>query len=196
MTGCGAGTAPAGITTTVAAGTPAPGPTLPAQPLPAPPARPSATPADVCRQLAVASLTVDTTTTSLAQARRNAARAHGTPRLQALYDGAARGRDPQQDQWQAHQAQVQPTVLPAPEDPDLHDVAGQERSPSRAVAAVDVAGTARGTGGQAAPVQPYRLECLLLADPVRGWLVDDVHTEPQPTVPAAPGALRASPAVG
>lgn len=49
-----------------------------------------------------------------------------------------------------------------------------------------VTGLARAADGWTARVQPYQQSYLLLADPVRGWLVDDVHTEPQPRTPAAP----------
>lgn len=41
-----------------------------------------------------------------------------------------------------------------------------------------VTGTAHGSDGWTAPVQPYRLEYLLLDDPVLGWLVDDLVTDP------------------
>ena len=190
MSGCRPGPEPTSSTTEDS--TPRSGPTLSAPPLPKRQARRLTPPTDVCRQLAVAALTVDTITTTLAQAWRNAARAHGAPRPRALHDGAARGRDPKQVQWQALQAQVQPT----PEDPDLHDVSGQERSRSRAAAAFALTGTARGTAGWTAPDQPGRLKCLLLADPVRGWLVDVVNTQPQPTAPAGPEVRRATPAVG
>ena len=180
---------------TTADATPRSGPTLSAPPLPKRQAGPLTPPTDVCRQLAVAALTVDTTTTTPGQARRNAARAHGTPRLQALYDGVIRGRDREQDQWQARQAQVQPTAQPTPERRDLHDLTGPERTLSRVAPAVDVAGTARGPAGWTAPVQPCRPECLLLTEPVRGWLVDDVHTQPRPTAPAARQVRRALQAV-
>jgi hypothetical protein len=55
-------------------------------------------------------------------------------------------------------------------------------------AAVVVTGTAHGSDGWTAPVQPYRLECLLLADPVVGWVVDDLVTDPLPT--PAPATSR------
>ena len=48
-----------------------------------------------------------------------------------------------------------------------------------------VTGVARAADGWTARVQPYQQSCLLLADPVRVWLVDDVRTEPLPGTPAA-----------
>lgn len=48
------------------------------------------------------------------------------------------------------------------------------------------AGSGHGDGGWTAPVPPSRLEYLLLADPMRGWLVDDLLTEPLPTPAATP----------
>jgi hypothetical protein len=59
-------------------------------------------------------------------------------------------------------------------DPTHHDPIGQHE---RTQVDVVVTGVARAVAGWTAHVQPYQQTCLLLADPVRGWLVDDVHTE-------------------
>lgn len=147
---------------------------------------------DVCRRFAAAALTVDGATTTLGQARRAAARRFGTPRLQALYDGAGQGRDPQQERWQARGARVMPQVQLV-DDPHDHDPLPDpaQHHPTdwngRTQVGVLVTGVARDADGWTARVPPYRQFCLMLGDPVRGWLVDDVHTEPQPDAPAATG---------
>lgn len=129
----------------------------------------------------------------LGQSRQAAARSYGSPRLQALYDGTGQGRDRQQDLWQQHQAQVIAEAQPVAAD--LHhehvrpgeDHHHEERqAPAQRVEHVIVTGTARGDDGWTAPVQPYRMECLLLPDPVRSWLVDDLVTDPMPAPAAAP----------
>jgi hypothetical protein len=53
-------------------------------------------------------------------------------------------------------------------------------------AAAAATGTGRGDDGWAAPVASYRLERLLIADPVRGWLADDLVTDPLPAPAASP----------
>ena len=136
----------------------------------------------MCRRFFAAALTVDDATTTLGQARRAAARRYGTPRLQALYDGAGQGRDPRQELWRAHGARVtaQVQLVDDPHghdtlhDPAHHDPIGQHE---RTQVDVVVTGVARAAAGWTAHVQLYQQSCLLLADPVRGWLVDDVHTE-------------------
>lgn len=141
--------------------------------------------ADVCRRFAAAAFTVDDATPTLGQARRAAARRFGTPRLQALYDGAGQGRDPQQELWRARGARVTPQVQLV-DDPHGHDPLPEPiDQPGRPQVDVLVTGFARAADGWIAGVQPYRRSCLLLADPVRGWLVDDVDTEPRPDGPAA-----------
>lgn len=141
--------------------------------------------AEVCRRFAAAALTVGDATTTLGQARRAAARRFGTPRLEALYDSVGQGRDPQQELWRAHGARVTAQVQLV-DDPHGHDPLPEPiDQPGRPQVDVLVTGVARAADGWIAGVQPYRQSCLLLADPVRGWLVDDVDTEPQPDGPAA-----------
>jgi hypothetical protein len=146
---------------------------------------------EACRRFATAAVTVGDAETTLGQARRAAARRFGTPRLQALYDGAGRGRDPQQELCQARGARVMPQVQlvadphghdPLP-DPAQHHPTGQHE---RRQVDVLVTGVTRAADRLAARVQPYQQPCLLLTDPVPGWLADDVHTERQPDTPAVP----------
>jgi hypothetical protein len=144
---------------------------------------------EACRRFAAAALTVGDAETTLGQARRAAARRFDTPRLQALYDGAGQGRDPQQALCQARGARVMPQVQlvadlhghdPLP-DPAQHRPTGQHE---RTQVDVLVTGVARAADRWTARVQPYQQPCLLLTDPVPGWLVDDVHTEPAPVTSA------------
>jgi len=51
-------------------------------------------------------------TGALGQTRQAAARAYGTPRLQALYAGAGEGRNREQQTWRQHQARVTATAAP------------------------------------------------------------------------------------
>lgn len=150
-------------------------------------------PAEVCASFATAAATITTPTGTLGQSRQAAARRYGSPRLQALYDGTGQGRDRQQELWQQHQAQVIAQAQPVAVDlhhehdhpgGDHHD---ERQAPAQRVehVAVIVTGTARGDGGWTAPVQPYRMECLLLPGPVRGWLVHDLVTDPMPAPAAA-----------
>lgn len=182
---------------------------LPALPA-APHARPSRVPpghhatwaagaAAVCLRFAAAAATAPT----LGQARRAAARAHGTAGLQALYDGAGRGRDPQEEMWRARDAGVTPDAQLVPDadhDDHRHDAQQQldgDRTGQREPARVDVhvAGIARAADGCGAALGPYRLSCLLLAAPVPGWLVENVDTET--TLPlAGPDQGAPSPAGG
>jgi hypothetical protein len=150
-------------------------------------------PAEVCASFATAAATITTATGTLGQSRQAAARRYGTPGLQALYDGSGKGRDRQQELWQQHQAQAIAQAQPVAAD--LHheyDQPGgdhqhdERQAPGQrvehAAVIVIVTGTARGDGGWTAPVQPH----LLLPDPVRGWLVDDLVTDPMPAPAAAP----------
>jgi hypothetical protein len=57
-------------------------------------------------------------------------------------------------------------------------------SPGTTVA-VTVTGTARGANGWTAATAPYRLDCLTVADPVAGWLVDDIAVTVLPPAPPA-----------
>lgn len=143
----------------------------------------------MCRLFAAAGLSFDTATATLADARRAAARRYGTPRLQALYNEGGQGRDPQQELWTVRGARVTPQVqlVDDPRDHDEHHVdhplSGRHDTTDpaqRAQVDVHVTGTAQAADGWTAPVQPYQQSCLLLADPVRGWLVDNVHTQPLP----------------
>jgi hypothetical protein len=155
------------------ASTPAAGPAL-------------AAPGEACARFAAAAAAIVTPGGTLGQARQAAARAYGTPRLQALYAGTGQGRDPQHKLWHQHRAHVLAHADPV--GPDLHhdhdESAGvNHQAPAVAGAArvvVIVTGTAHGRDGWTAPLAPYRLECLLLADPVRLWLVDDLVTDPLP----------------
>lgn len=149
------------------------------------------TAAEICRRFAAAALTVGDAKTTLGQARRAAARRFGTPRLQALYDGAGQGRDAQQELWQARGARLTPQVQLV-DDPHGHDPLpdAAQRHPTdrngRTQVDVLVTGVARAADGWTARVQPYQQSCRMFGDQVRGWLVDDVHTEPRPGTAAAP----------
>jgi len=133
-----------------------------------------------CVQFARAAADVDTATSTLGQVRQAAARAYGTPQLQALYDGSGQGRNREQEIWQQHRARVTVTAVPDP-DP-LDELDGDSAATGRGASApppgtpvsVTVTGTARGTDGWTAPIASYRLDCLTIQDPVAGWLVDDV----------------------
>lgn len=144
-------------------------------------------PGSVCAAFAAAS-TVDTTRSPLGQNRQAAARRCGSPYLLALYNGGGQGRDPQQELWQLHQAQVHATATSTQDARGVHTPAATN-SPPEPIEQISVliTGIARGRDGWAAPLTPYRVDCLLSADPVRGWLVDDIATEPV-TFPAAPAA--------
>lgn len=175
--------APSTSTSSPAAASPTSTPPLPslAQPPASPPA-PDATTA--CVQFARAAGTVDTTTGTLGQSRQAAARAYGTPQLQALYAGGGEGRNPEQEIWQQHHARVTATATPVAEaDSDEPNAPGAEQPRLGISTAVTVTGTARGDGWTAATA-PYRLDCLSVADPVAGWLVDDITVQVLP--PAAP----------
>ncbi len=143
-------------------------------------------PGSVCAAFAAAA-TIDTARSTWGQTRQAAARRCGGPHLQALYSGGGQGPDPQQELWQLHQAQVHAT---ATSTQDAHFAAGTDLAPELAdaeQASPRVTGTACGGHGWSAPLAAYRVECLLSAVPVRGWLVNDIATEP-PTFPAAPSA--------
>lgn len=141
----------------------------------------------VCIRYARAAGDVDTATTTLGRARQAAARAYGTPQLQALYDDAGEGRNREQESWQQHHARVTVTVRPDVDhldEPGGHGPgagAGNSPVPPGTPVAVIVTGTARGADGWSAPTDPYRLDCLTLRDPVAGWLVDDVAVSPVAT---------------
>jgi hypothetical protein len=106
--------------------------------------------------------------------------------MRALYDGASQSSDAARA-LAAARAHVLAHAEPA--DADLrHEHGGRAGADGQAPAvagaeqaAVIVTGTAHGDDGWSAPTAPYRLECLLLAGPVRGWLVDDLVTDPLPT---------------
>jgi len=139
-----------------------------------------------CVQFARAAATVDTTTGTLGQTRQAAARAYGTPQLQALYADAGEGRNREQETWQQHQARVTATAAPiadAAQD-EFDEPGAQQPSPGTPVA-VTVTGTARGADGWAAAMAPYRLDCLTVHDPVARWLVDDVAVQTLPPAQAA-----------
>ncbi len=125
-------------------------------------------------------------TGALGQTRQAAARAYGTPRLQALYAGAGEGRNREQHTWRQHQARVTATAAPIA-DPvqDELDEPGVQPPRLGMPVAVTVTGTARGADGWAAAVAPYRLDCLTVHDPVAGWLVDDVAVQTLPPAAAA-----------
>ena len=175
-----------------ATGAPTTVPARPASPQPTPGGLDATT---VCVQFARAAGTVDTTTSDLGQARQAAARAFGTPTLQALFSGAGQGRNREQETWQQHRARVTATAVPLVDDDHEHDHdqdhghdhhepgAGQRRAGTPV--AVTVTGTARGTGGWRAATESYRLDCLSVQDPVAGWLVDDIAVTVLPPAPAA-----------
>lgn len=171
-----------------------------------------ADPAYACAPSAAAAATVNTSTVRLGRFRQAAARSCGTPRLQALDDGAGHARDPQQRLWQQHQDQVLACAQRVAADlnydhgnrggspgDDFGDdfgegLGGDEQEPTAhgaEHAAVIVTGVARGVDGSTVPVQPHRLQCLVLSDPVGGWLGDDLVTDPLP-VPAATDEPAAS----
>lgn len=133
-----------------------------------------------CVHFARAAGDVDTATSTLGQARQTAARAYGTPQLQALYDGAGEGRNREQDTWRQHHARVTVTAVPDADPLDKLDGDTAGTSPGAAApppgtpVAVTVTGMARGTDGWTAPTAAYRLDCLTLQDPIVGWLVEDV----------------------
>lgn len=143
----------------------------------------------VCLQFARTAATVDTATGTLGRARQTAARAYGTPQLQALFDGAGEGRNPEQETWQQHQARVTATATPVVGDAvdDLAAPGTEQLRPGTQVA-VNVTGTARGAAGWTAPMTPYRLDCLTVKDPVAGWLVDDIAVTALPPAPPSPAA--------
>jgi hypothetical protein len=111
--------------------------------------------------------------------------------MQALYVGAGQSRDPQHELWQQHRAHVladaDPVGADLYHDDDHAYGAGAGADGQASVmagaehAAVIVTGTAHGDDGWTAPIAPYRLECLLLADPVRGQLFKNLVTDPLPT---------------
>jgi len=125
--------------------------------------------------------TVDTTTGTLGQTRRAAARAYGTPQLQALYAGAGEGRNCKQQTWRQHQAWITATAAPIANDAqdELDEPGVQQGRPGMPVA-VTVTGTARGADGWATAMAPYRLDCLTVHDPAAGWLVGDVAVQTLP----------------
>lgn len=96
--------------------------------------------------------TVDTTTGTLGQSRQAAASTHGTPHLQAVFDGAGEGRNREQQTWQQHRARVTATAAVVVDG--AHDELAQRGTelprPGTPVA-VTVTGTARGAGGWTAP---------------------------------------------
>ena len=125
-------------------------------------------------------------TGALGQTRQAAARAYGTPRLQALSAGANEGRNREQQTWRQHQARVTATAAPIANDAqdELDEPGVQPPRPGMPVA-VTVTGTARGADGWVTAVAPYRLDCLTVHDPVAGWLVDDVAVQTLPPAAAA-----------
>ena len=139
-----------------------------------------------CVQFALAAADVDTATSTLGQVRQAAARAYGTPQLQALYNGSGQGRNHEQETWQQHHARVTVTAVPDLDPLDELDGdggRGASAPPPGTPVSVTVTGTARGTDGWTAPTAPYRLDCLTVQDPLAGWLVDDVAVST--LVPAA-----------
>lgn len=158
----------------------------PTRSTPPPPARRARDATSACVQFAQAAATVDTTTGDLGKARQAAARVLGTPRLEAVFDGAGEGRNREQENWQQHRARVTATAVPV-----VHDahhgraVRGSEQPWFGTPVAVTVTGTARGADGWTVATAPYRLDCLTVQDPVAGWLVDDVAVTVLPPAAAA-----------
>lgn len=137
-------------------------------------------------EFARAAATVDTATGDLGQARQAAARAFGTPQLQALFSAAGEGRNREQETWQQHRARVTATAVPVVDD--VHDELaepGSEQPRAGTPVAVTVTGTARGASGWTAATAPYRLDCLSVQDPVAGWRVDDIAVTVLPPAPTA-----------
>lgn len=141
-------------------------------------------PGNICAAFGAAA-TIDATRSTLGQTWQAAARRCGGPNLLALYSDGGQGRDPQQELWQLHQTQVRATATSTQDARGAHAPA-VPNLPSESTEQIEVriSGTARGGGGSAPPAG-YRAECLLSADPVRGWLAEDIATEPV-TFPAAP----------
>ncbi len=163
----------------------------PARPTPPQPPQGAPDPASACAHFGQAAAAFDTTTSTtgtLGQARQTAARAFGTPQLQALFSGAGEGRNREQQTWQQHPARVTATAVPVVNDHHHHDEHSEpgtrQRLPGTTVA-VTVTGTARGTNGWTAATAAYRLDCLTVQAPVAGWLVDDVAVTVLPPAPPA-----------
>jgi hypothetical protein len=162
-----------------------------------------ADPDAACVLCAAAAATVAAPAGTLGQYRQDAAHRYDTQRRPARYAGAGQGRDRQQELWQQHHAHVMacapPVVTELHHEHDQGDSTVADHraltSPGAEHAPVSVTGIVTGTAhadsGWSAPVPPNRLARLLLADPTRGCLVDDLHTEP-PSTPAATPAPTSS----